>query len=1231
MAPLLRRDDYTVGWVCALPVELGAAQEMLDEEHDTPPYDTQDTNIYTCGRLGEHNVVIACLPEGQTGTNSAAAVAAQMKSTFPWTRFGLLVGIGGGVPSDDADVRLGDVIVSKPHKTHGGVVQYDFGKATPSGFERTGVLNTPPTVLLNAVANVRAKQMRGKSKLLEYLSKLDSLPDFGRDAAGPDTLFEKKYKHVGREGTCVECSTEHVVVREARTQEVLVHYGIIASGNLVMRSAAERDRASAELGGVLCFEMEAAGLMNSFPCLVVRGVCDYADSHKNKRWQAYAAGTAAAYAKELLSTIPPTEVAESRTVQQTTGAACNHESEYTQSPSSKRRKLESHVPSDDPVALQGDFALVSRTQAGRVNEVVIDLPIHGQECLRSLAFPEQDYRLDDVYTAVDTCEWLLGDSEYQAWMKATTGLFWIKGDPGAGKSVLMKHSIKRMRERSPNDLVVSFFFHGQGTLLQKTLLGLFRALLASMLEHFPEQITQLAVKFAEREKRYGSFSERRWEWTEKELQELLSNVLTKGTHDRPVVIFIDALDECGEHPAKGLLAYFKDLMSQAEGGHARFRICLSSRHYPILALDTISSVQVEERNIQDIRRYIQKELRDIRPKSKREQIETEILSKSNGGFQWAFLVTRTIVDKNLSGIKAEKLLEELKTCPQTLGEIYQAALDSVPKTDQQQMVKIFQWVQFAERPLFAQELRDALATDQDMGHRTLSELRAYEGWSDSLADFERYVKHISRGLIRFQSPWRRRFQNRWSRSQSPWRRSRVPELWEQYECHGSYPDREAQLIHQSVTDFLMEKFIKNDHNEGPMGRASAGPSHFQISRSCLRYMTMEDILEDAQLPKRILSSKFPLAPYAVQCLFAHIRKVEREGILQSDLLSVMQWLPDSETMRKLATLWRTLDPYSVYTPLGWPFIGARSLHVLVVCGSISAIDMLFQSGCDDTHSRDPDGNTPLMLAVRERHPEIATMLLGRIIEREGRYEHRDNGDVCRARRPHMSQAAEINARNKDGNTALSFAVQQGMSRVILNLVEAGADVKYLLQGNAFVAYAISSRNMHLLSLSIEKKLNLDGTVFFAIENQLPRRDPVSEQIVTQLLESGASTARSLDLNSPFESRFVNVRYGNERIDTNALALASRRGLTEVVEILLFHDVPATLQNDIGECPLLIAVKNGRDSIVKMLLQRAPASVEMADHDGATPLSVALKHGQAGIMMLLLQGGNFSATSPLLEE
>jgi nucleoside phosphorylase len=312
----LRREDYTVGWVCALHTELAAAQEMLEEEYENFDYDANDTNIYTLGRVGEHNVVIACLPAGQTGTNSAAAVAVQMKSAFTSIRFGLMVGIGGGVPSVKADIRLGDVVVSTPHMAHGGVVQYDSGKATPSGFERTGSLNTPPIILLNSLAKLRANYIRGRSRLPEYISKLDGLPIFARENAGPDTLYKADYNHEGG-ATCEQCSREMAVDRQQCSQAISVHYGTIASGNQVMRDAAERDKVSSDLGGVLCFEMEAAGLVNNFPCLVIRGICDYADSHKNKRWQAYAAGAAAAYAKEVLSFIPTAEVAKSRTVEET--------------------------------------------------------------------------------------------------------------------------------------------------------------------------------------------------------------------------------------------------------------------------------------------------------------------------------------------------------------------------------------------------------------------------------------------------------------------------------------------------------------------------------------------------------------------------------------------------------------------------------------------------------------------------------------------------------------------------------------------------------------------------------------------------------------------------------------------------------------------------------------------------------------------------------------------------
>jgi nucleoside phosphorylase len=291
---------------------------MLDAEHEDPTPNTNDSNIYTLGCIGGHNVVVACLPAGQLGTNSAAVVAMQMKTTFPAIRFGLMVGVGGGVPGKEADIRLGDIVVSQPGNGHGGVVQYDFGKSTPSRFQRTGFLNTPPPILLTAITKLRSNQDRGRNSLSPHLSKLSNLPKFSRDQAGNDVLFEAKYNHGGEDSYALCAATRKVQRKERTNNTPMIHYGTIASGNQVMRDGVLRDKISSELGGVLCFEMEAAGLMNNFPCLVIRGICDYADSHKNKRWQPYAAGTAAAYAKELLRVIPAADVVNAKTVDEVT-------------------------------------------------------------------------------------------------------------------------------------------------------------------------------------------------------------------------------------------------------------------------------------------------------------------------------------------------------------------------------------------------------------------------------------------------------------------------------------------------------------------------------------------------------------------------------------------------------------------------------------------------------------------------------------------------------------------------------------------------------------------------------------------------------------------------------------------------------------------------------------------------------------------------------------------------
>lgn len=306
-------EDCKVGWITALPIEAAAAKAMLDTVHARLPT-PDDSNVYTFGHVnseegannGGHNIVIA---SGRPGTVTTATVASNMRRTFPWLRIGLMVGIAGGVWSPDADVRLGDIVVGVHPKSEAGVVQYDYGRQVQDKeFVKTGAMNKAPAILLNAVAAVQADHLGLEAPEMAYVTYL------GRDRArkfavrpAQDRLFNATYIH--QAGNCLDCDPRQLRDRPARTTDPnipRVHYGPIASGNRLIRDAVFAEEIRQKYGN-LCFEMEAAGL-DDFPSLTVRGISDYCDTHKNDDWHKYAAVTAAAYARELLSVISPTAV-----------------------------------------------------------------------------------------------------------------------------------------------------------------------------------------------------------------------------------------------------------------------------------------------------------------------------------------------------------------------------------------------------------------------------------------------------------------------------------------------------------------------------------------------------------------------------------------------------------------------------------------------------------------------------------------------------------------------------------------------------------------------------------------------------------------------------------------------------------------------------------------------------------------------------------------------------------
>lgn len=310
---LPRRQDFRVGWIAALYKEYLAARQVLDEQYDDFEVSRHkgDLNHYTFGRVGKHYVVIASLPTGVPGTHSASSVANGMMNTFPLIRFALMVGIAGGAPTNDNDVRLGDVIIGTR------MIPYSFIRQHSNRKENIGDNVVSSRDLLSTINKVQANITEGTvnldSTISSMFNKTEEIIDiFQRPEPESDRLCQSDYLHAAL-CDCLSVSpgnSNTLVQRQQRKSyaKVKVHYGSIGSADIVLRDANERDRLSDEFE-ILCFEMESAGICSdNLPILPIRGICDYADSHKNKKWQGYAAAVAAVYARCLLQTVSSGEL-----------------------------------------------------------------------------------------------------------------------------------------------------------------------------------------------------------------------------------------------------------------------------------------------------------------------------------------------------------------------------------------------------------------------------------------------------------------------------------------------------------------------------------------------------------------------------------------------------------------------------------------------------------------------------------------------------------------------------------------------------------------------------------------------------------------------------------------------------------------------------------------------------------------------------------------------------------
>jgi nucleoside phosphorylase len=310
-----KRPDSRLGFyvaiICALTTEADAVEGLFDHYWDDNglQYDKAlgDPNAYSTGSIGRHNVVLAHMPG--MGRASSAIVAANCRTSFPNIKLALVVGICGAVPDvpkSDRKIFLGDVIISE------GVIQYDFGRQLHERFVRKETLldslGRPSLEIRALLAKLRGIRGRNtlRTKITSHLDKLQQDTEYGAQYPGTanDKLFVASYRHLCDEKTCEEAKCDDEQVQRIRLDQTTmpqptVHFGLVASGDTVMRSGERRDDIAGQVG-TIGFEMEGAGAWDVFPCIVIKGACDYADSHKTKAWQRYAAATAAACTKAFL-------------------------------------------------------------------------------------------------------------------------------------------------------------------------------------------------------------------------------------------------------------------------------------------------------------------------------------------------------------------------------------------------------------------------------------------------------------------------------------------------------------------------------------------------------------------------------------------------------------------------------------------------------------------------------------------------------------------------------------------------------------------------------------------------------------------------------------------------------------------------------------------------------------------------------------------------------------------
>ena len=555
-------------------------------------------------------------------------------------------------------------------------------------------------------------------------------------------------------------------------------------------------------------------------------------------------------------------------------------------------------------------------------------------CLQSLSFAEIYSRETIIEPALQhTGSWLLESKDFDDWSQRNRldehqGFFWIQGNPGSGKSTLMKKAYSHIKacSQDPSTVLAAFFFNARGSEIEKSPRGLFRTLLHKFCQYI-SALRDIVVRAYVAKRRFSNFDV---QWQLSELKNFLAAVVTSSILGRrKLILIVDALDECDLGAIQSVVQTFEDLARAALSEGTNFNICLSSRYWPQIRIPKCFVARVELKNHGDIVMYIQNRLASAHIKQQDlalfDILKVEILNKAQGIFLWVVLVVQDLLHANIVGATLKELRDIIWRTPPDLGHFYQHQLQSTEGEDRERMLRLFQVVFYARRPLSPTELRYALA----LGSGAYA---SYAEWAQSSEhiksdeQMEKRVREHSKGLVEF--------------AQSHRGGEQAPKSSDYFFQHSAQPGNVVlQFVHQSVRDFLTADgfSILND----TQWSSHSANGHEFMKTTCLNYLRAKEFDSThidarkapwAHIPQMTtLAAHNPFLQYAVYNIFSHALQAEKHGISQNGFRAYLCGNTEAyfERWRCLHDmLWDNWDrPYQG--------VGARPIHSFAEYGLLS--------------------------------------------------------------------------------------------------------------------------------------------------------------------------------------------------------------------------------------------------------------------------------------------------------